>query len=151
MEDYLKWKHHVALVKDKGLDVCRVQIGLCEAWDKGIEGAVQVRGLEQVVNIQMNNQFLYQVSKPRREPYSVDCVKPEFVRTVSSSLFEAYVLNKAREISRDFCFRDFLELKHDAFRRIVIRLRRKGKVMAIPERTIPRFYVLTERLDHDDL
>jgi hypothetical protein len=114
---------------------------------KGIEGAAQVRTAQQVVNIQQNNVFQYQVQKPKREPYSLDCVKSEYRRTFSSLLFDAYVLNKAREINREFCFRDFLELKHDAFRRIVLRLKRKCKVITIPERTIPRFYILTERLE----
>jgi hypothetical protein len=117
---------------------------------KGIEGAAQVRTGQQVVNIQQNNVFQYQVQKPRREPYSLDCVKPEFRRTFSSILFEAYVLNKAREINREFSFRDFLELKHDAFRRIVLRLKRKGKIITNPQRTVPRFYILSERLSEHD-
>ena len=99
------------------------------------------------MNIQQNNVFQYQVSKPRREPFSLDCVRPEFRRTFSSVLFEAYVLDKAREISREFSYRDFLELRHDAFRRIVLRLRRKGKIVANPQRTIPRFYFLAERIN----
>jgi hypothetical protein len=99
------------------------------------------------VNTQQNNVFQYQVSKPRREPFSLDCVRPEFRRTFSSVLFEAYVLDKAREKSREFSYQDFLELKHGAFRRIVLRLRRKGKIVANPQRTVPRFYFLTERID----
>jgi hypothetical protein len=116
---------------------------------KGNEAAALVNSGKQVINIQQNNVFQYQVQKPRREPYSLDCVKPEFQRTFSSVLFEAYVLNRAREITREFSYRDFLELKHDAFRRIVLRLRRKGKVIANPQKTHPQFYFLKERLDEE--
>jgi len=98
------------------------------------------------VNIQMNNQFLYQVSKPRREPYALDCVKSEFRRTFSSVLFEAYVLLKAGELGREFCFRDFLELEQPTFHRIVGRLRRKDRIVANPQRTKPQFYFLAEKL-----
>ena len=98
-------------------------------------------------NIQQNNVFQYQVSKPRLEPYDLSCVRKEFQRTISSVLFDAYVLNKARELTREFSYRDFLELKHDAFRRIVLRLRRKGKIVANPQRTLPRFYFLADRVD----
>jgi hypothetical protein len=113
---------------------------------KGVEGAAQVRNGKQVVNIQQNNVFQYQVSKPRREPYNLSCVRTEFQKTISSVLFEAYVLNKARDLTREFSYRDFLELKHDAFRRIILRLRRKGKIVANPQRTVPRFYFLVERI-----
>jgi len=136
-------------VKEDGLDVCRVLLGFEKAYRearKGSREAIRLQSPQQVVNIQQNNQFLYQVSKPRREPYSLDCVKPEFQRTISSILFEAYVLDKARDLNREFSFRDFLELKHDSFRRIVVRLRRKGKIVANPQRTNPRFYYLTEKL-----
>jgi hypothetical protein len=113
---------------------------------KGVEGAAQVRNGQQVVNIQQNNVFQYRVSRPRREPYDLSCVRPKFQRTISSSLFEAYVLNRARELTREFSYRDFLELRHDAFRRIILRLKRKGKIVANPQRTLPRFYFLAERI-----
>jgi hypothetical protein len=135
------------MAKDNGMDVCHLTLSLTDSFMKGLEGAAQVRSGRQVVNTQQNNVFQYQVSKPRREPFSLDCVRPEFRRTFSSVLFEAYVLDKAREKSREFSYQDFLELKHGAFRRIVLRLRRKGKIVANPQRTVPRFYFLTERID----
>lgn len=116
---------------------------------KGVDGTAQVRNGGQVVNIQQNNVFQYQVQKPRREPFSLDCVKKEYQRTFSSIVFEAYILNKAREMTQEFSYRDFLELKHDAFRRIVLRLKRKGKVVANPHRTHPRFYFLAERIEEE--
>ena len=147
LEQYQRWKAYVQWAKDNGMDVCHLTLSLTDSFMKGIESATQVRNGRQVVNIQQNNVFQYQVSKPRREPFSLDCVRPEFRRTFSSVLFEAYVLDKAREISREFSYRDFLELRHDAFRRIVLRLRRKGKIVANPQRTIPRFYFLAERIN----
>jgi len=150
LEEYLSWKSYVEVVKSQGLDVCRVTLGLTKAYKDGLKQAMQIKGTEQIVNIQMNNQFLYEVSKPRREPYTLTCVKSEFRRTFSSILFEAYVMEKAREITREFSYRDFLELKHDAFRRIILRLKRKGKIIANPLRTVPRFYILSERLSECD-
>jgi hypothetical protein len=147
LEQYQRWKAYVQWAKDNGMDVCHLTLSLTDSFMKGLEGGAQVRNGRQVVNIQQNNVFQYQVSKPRREPFSLDCVRPEFRRTFSSVLFEAYVLDKAREISREFSYQDFLELKHGAFRRIVLRLRRKGKIVANPQRTVPRFYFLTERIN----
>jgi hypothetical protein len=149
LEQYQRWKAYVQWAKDNGMDVCHLTLNLTDAFLKGNAAAALVQSGKQVINIQQNNVFQYQVQKPRREPYSLDCVKPEYQRTFSSVLFEAYVLNKAREISREFSYRDFLELKHDAFRRIVLRLRRKGKVIANPQKTHPQFYFLVEKLDEE--
>ena len=146
LKEYNEWQELKRYVKSQGLDICRVTISLTSAFIAGVKGSAAVRGQGQMVNIQMNNQFLYQVQKPRREPYSLDCVKSQFRRTFSSVLFEAYVLHKAREMRREFSFRDFLELEQPAFHRIVRRLKRKGKIMANPQRTKPRFYFLTENL-----
>jgi hypothetical protein len=146
MEQYQRWKAYVQWVKDNGMDVCHLTLSLTDSFMRGIEGAAQVRNGNQVVNIQQNNIFQYRVSKPRREPYDLSCVRREFQKTISSALFEAYVLNKARDLTREFSYRDFLELKHDAFRRIILRLRRKGKIVANPQRTVPRFYFLAERI-----
>lgn len=128
------------------MDVRHVTLCLIDAFMKGTEGAAEIRNGKQVINIQQNNVFQYQVSKPRREPYDLSCVKREYQKTFSSLLLEAYVLNKARELTREFSYRDFLELKHDAFRRIILRLKRKGKIVANPQRTMPRFYFLAERV-----
>lgn len=147
LQEYSEWQKYKNYIKAQGLDVCRVTIGLTNAFMAGSEGSIKVLGREQLVKIEMRNEFNYQVSKPRREPYSLDCVKPEFRRTFSSILFEAYVLDKVRrKLKGEFCFRDFLELNHDSFRRIIVRLKRKGLVYSIPVRTIPRMYILAERL-----
>ena len=141
------WSDYCQAVKDDGLDICRVTIGFAEAYLAAQKGeGVEFKTEQGKTIIEQHNVFTYQISKPRREPYSLECVKLEFRRTFSSLLFEAYVIEKARTISREFSFRDFLELKHDAFRRIVLRLKRKGKIIAHPQRTNPRFYILTERI-----
>jgi hypothetical protein len=147
LQQFQRWKAYVQWAKDNGMDVCHLTLSLTDAFMKGIEGAAQVRTGKQVINIQQNNVFQYQVSKPRREPYDLSCVRKEFQKTFSSVLFEAYVLNKASDLTREFSYRDFLELKHDAFRRIILRLRRKGKIVANPQRTVPRFYFLAERIN----
>lgn len=141
---FARWKQYVKWAQDNGLDVCHLTLSLIDSFMKGVE--TQIPSGQQIINIQQQNTFLYQPGKPRRKPYNLSCVKPQFRRTFSSILFEAYVMEKARELTREFCFRDFLELKHDAFRRIVLRLKRKGKIIANPIRTVPRFYILTERL-----
>jgi hypothetical protein len=146
LKEFQRWKEYVQWTKDNGMDVCHLTLSLTDYFMKGIEGAAEVRNGKQVVNIQQNNVFQYQVSKPRREPYDLSCVKKEYQKTISSVLFEAYVLNKVRDLTREFCYRDFLEIKHDAFRRIILRLRRKGKIVANPQRTLPRFYFLAERV-----
>ena len=149
IEEYLERKAFVQEVKNDGLDTCRVLLGFERAYleaRRRVKGVVQFRLPQQVINVQQNNVFIYQVMKSRREPFSLNCVKSEFQRTFSSILFEAYVLQRARGLNREFSFRDFLELKHDAFRQIVLRLKRKGKIIANPQRTIPRFYILAERL-----
>lgn len=133
------------------MDVCHITLSLVDAFMKGTEGATEVRNGKQIINIQQTNVFQYQVGKPRREPFDLSCVKKEYQRTFSSILLEGYILNKANDLKREFSYQDFLELKHDAFRRIVLRLRRKGKIVANPQRTVPRFYYLTERLAENAL
>lgn len=97
-------------------------------------------------HIAMQNSFNYMVEKPRREPFDLNLIKKEFRKSFSSILYESYVLEKARHINGEFCFRDFLEMDQQGFHRIVGKLIRKGKIMANPSRTIPRMYFLTEKL-----
>jgi len=149
LAEFQRWKEYVQWAKDNGMDVCHLTLSLTDSFMKGIEGAAEVRDGKQVVNIQKNNVFQYQVSKPRREPYDLSCAKKEYQKTISSVLFEAYVLNKARDLTLEFSYRDFLKIKHDAFRRIILRLRRKGKIVANPQRTLPRFYFFAERISED--
>lgn len=100
----------------------------------------------QIYNINQQNTFAYEPGKPRRQPLSLNCAKRQYSRTISSSAAEAYVMEKARDFNRSFSFRDFLELRHDSFRKIVSRLKKKGKIIPLPQRTNPRFFILAERL-----
>jgi len=148
MKHFIEWQNYKQFVKNQGLDVCRVTIGLTNAFMSGSK--LELPTQKQSVVIDMKNSFNYQVVKPRRTPYSLDCVKPEFRKTFSSILFESYILQRAENLKSSFCFRDFLELKHDSFRRIIVRLKRKGLIFAHPIRTNPRFYILAKNLKNYD-
>ncbi len=147
LEEFQRWKVYVQWAKDNGMDVCHLTLSITDSFMKGIEGAAQVRTACQVVHLQQNNTFQYQVQKPRREPYSLELFKPEYRRTLSSTIFEAYVLYKAERLPQEFSYLDFLELEHGAFRRIILRLKRKGKIIAHPLRTCPQFYFLAKSLE----
>jgi hypothetical protein len=83
LKHYQRWKEYVQWAKDNGMDVCHITLSLVDAFMKGTEGASEVRSGKQVINIQQTNVFQYQVSKPRREPYDLSCVKREYQKTVS--------------------------------------------------------------------
>ena len=95
LAEFQRWKVYVQWAKDNGMDVCHLTLSLTDFFMKCIEVVAEVRNGKQVVNIQQNNVLQYKVSKPRREPYDLGCVKREYRKTFSSVLFEAYVLNKA--------------------------------------------------------
>jgi len=146
-EEAAVWERYVQTVKDLGLDVCHTTISLVKGFLAGLEGskaAQEIHTDRHVIQIQMTNHFNYVVQKPRRQPLELSCVREQFRSTVRSAFAEAYILEKARSLKRPFCFRDFLELKYDSFRRIVSRLLRKGKIMRFPAKTCPQFYVLSE-------
>jgi len=142
------WKDYKKWAADHGLDVCNLTLSLVDSFLKGVKGVEnndpQIVTPHQVINLQQNNTFLYSVEKPRREPLVLNCAKKEYSRTITSAAWESYVTEKARDLNRSFCFRDFLEIGHESFRKIILRLRKKGKVIALPQRTNPRFYVLSE-------
>jgi len=147
------WQRFKWWCSDHDQDICHTTLELIENWMKSVEGIpskTTIAAPGQIINLQqqITNNNYYQVQKPRREPYSLDCVKPKFRRTFTSGLFEAYVLHKAGRIRMEFSYRDFFELEHSSFRRIVTRLKRKGLVVANPLRTNPRFYILAEQLRH---
>jgi hypothetical protein len=149
---FYRWKTYVKWCQDNGKDVCHTTLSLIDSFIASLEGAsgsgsAQIVGTKQIINLQQQNTFHYEVSKYRREPNVLNCAKEEFQRTIRSSFADAYVLEKARGLKGDFCFRDFLELKHDSFRRIVLRLKREGKVVALPFRSNPQYYCLAERLN----
>ena len=59
--------------------------------------------------------------------------------------FEAYVLQRALQMKRSFCFEDIPNLSHNHFKKIILRLKKKGYVVARNPRTCPRFYRLTPK------
>lgn len=150
-ELFNKWLEFKEYVASKGLDICRVVIPLTEAFMVAGKNAELRTAEGKIINVQMQNNFLYEVSKPRRTPHTLEFLRSNFRRTFSTSLYEAYVLNKARQIKTEFSFRDFLEIEPAAFHRIIRRLKRKGLIVANPSRTIPRFYFLAENLSADQL
>ena len=146
LEDWQSWQEYKQWCQENGRDICHLTISLTSSFFKGVKTAQELRSPEKVINLQMNNTFTYAVQRPRREPFSLGCIKSEYRRCFSSILFESYVLEKARGINGEFCFRDFLEMDDRAFHRIIRRLIRKGKIMANPQRSVPRMYFLTEKL-----
>jgi hypothetical protein len=66
LQQFQRWKAYVQWAKDNGMGVYHLTLSLTDSFRKGIEGAAQVCNGQQVVNIQQNNVFQYQVSKPRR-------------------------------------------------------------------------------------
>lgn len=143
------WKDYVSWCQDHGRDVCYLTLSLADAFMRGVDGGAGSAVLpdpKQPITVNMSNTFTYSVARARREPYDLSCIKPEFQKTFTSVLFEGYILNKARTINREFSFRDFLEIKHDAFRRLIRKLKRKGLIVENPLRTVPRFYFLAENL-----
>lgn len=150
LEFYGIWQEFKQWCKDNGLDVCRVTLSNIASFMKAVESIPDpeqmITAKGQVNIIQQQNTFVYPVGKPRREPIRLNCSKPEFSGTISRAAFEAYVMEKARDLKRSFCFRDFAELNHNSFRKIILRLKKKGKIIPLPLRTNPRFYILAERL-----
>lgn len=134
-------------MQTRGLDICYVTLSLCQAWLIGLKEATatcQIVTPQQVINLQQQNTFVYSVQKPRREPPELICARNKYTSTISSLAFQAYVMEKARELHRSFSFRDFPELGHDFFRKCVLRLKNRRKVLPLQPRTNPRYYILTE-------
>ena len=154
VDHYELWQRFKKWCKDNGQDVCRVTLDQIAAFMAGVDGANQagsgsspvVTSSGQVINIMQQNTFVYQVSKPRREPFDLSCVKPEFRRSISSLAQDAYVMDRARRLGGEFSFHDFRELEYDLFRRIVVRLRRKGRIITYPQRSVPQIYIVSENL-----
>jgi spore coat protein CotF len=73
LEQYQRWKVYVQWAIDNCIDVCHLTLNLTDAFMQGNEAAALVHSGRQVINIQQNDVFQYQVQKPRCEPYSLDC------------------------------------------------------------------------------
>lgn len=147
LEHYQIWLNFKEAAQSCGLDICYLTLSLCRAWLKSrdkTESIHQITTATQVINLQQQNTFIYNVQKPRREPTELICSRKEYTRTLSSLAFQAYLMEKARDLQRSFSFRDFAELGHNFFRKCILRLKKRGKILPLQPRTNPRFYILTE-------
>jgi len=143
------WLDFKEAVRNRGLDICFVTLTLCQAWLKGIKevtATCQIATPLQVINLQQQNTFVYSVRKPRREPPELICSRKKYAGTITSMAFQAYIIDKASDLQRSFSFRDFLELRHSLFRKCVLKLKERGKILPLQPRTNPRFYILREWL-----
>lgn len=64
--------------------------------------------------------------------------------TICSKAFQAYIMEKARELDISFSFKDFPEINHDLFRKLILELKRRRKILALKPRTNPQFFILTK-------
>ncbi len=130
-----------------GLDNCFVALTLFRAWVKARKDTIsvsQINTASQIILIYQTNAFNYNVEKPRRERFLLDC-SPNLPKcTICSRAFQAYIVEKARELGRSFSFKDFPEINHDLFRKLILALRNERKVLPLKSRTNPRFFILTE-------
>lgn len=149
LEHYQVWSDFKEAVRGQGLDICFVTLALCQAWLKGLEGATEISQIAapiQVINLQQQNTFVYRVHKPRREPLELICSQKVSSRAITSRLFQAYIMEEARDLQHSFCFRDFPELEHSLFRKCILKLKNREKILPLQPRTNPRFYILREWL-----
>ncbi len=161
IEHYNLWKRYVQWCKDNGQDVCRVTLNGVAAFMAAVDGAKEsvksmgsnptVTSKGQVIHIEQQNTFVYQVAKPRREPFDGNCVKPEFRRSITSLALDAYIMDRARRLGGEFSFHDFRELDYELFRRIVVRLKAKGRIITYPQRSVPQIYIIAENLTEKKL
>lgn len=105
-------------------------------------------GFPVIVQLEQQNTFVYSVEKPRRTPDLTRYLRNNFVTaTTSRRMAEAYVLEKAewlfRRGQKTFCFRDFMELKHGTFRKLILSLKQRDEIIPVEPRTCPRFYMLS--------
>jgi hypothetical protein len=88
-----------------------------------------------------------EAEKLRRERFKLDC-SPNLPKcTICSRAFQAYIIEKARELNRSFSFKDYPEINHDLFRKLILMLKKSGRVLPMKLRTNPRFFILTEWKD----
>lgn len=145
MEDYEEWLRFKQNCDAQNLDICHVAISLIKAWNKATEGIHEAETITtptNIINIQMQNSFIYQPQRPRRtpDPHLISSKSP-FARTVSSKAAELYLLWKISELNRSFSYLDLSELPQNYCRKLILRLKRKGLIKPLPPRTRPRFYI----------
>jgi hypothetical protein len=144
---YQVWLDFKEATKSQGLDNCFVVLALCKAWLKARKETIsvsQINTATQIILIYQTNAFNYNVEKPRRERFLLDCSPKLRKCTTCSKAFQAYIVETARELNRSFSFKDFPEINHDLFRKLILELRKRHKILALKPRTNPRFFILRE-------
>lgn len=149
-EDWEEWERFKRNVVLQRLDICHVVISLVKAWSNSVEGMTKVETIAtptSVINIQMQNSFVYQPQRPRRavNPPIISSKRP-FARTITSKAAELYFLWKVSSLNRSFSYLDLSELPSNYTRKLILRLKRKDLIRPIPPRTRPRFYIPTVKL-----
>ena len=149
-EWYQVWLDFKEETKSLGLDNCFVALTLFKAWVKARKDTIsvsQINTASQIILIYQTNAFNYNVEKPRREGFLMDC-SPNLPKcTICSKAFQAYIIEEARELGRSFSFKDFPEINHELFRKLILELKKRGKVLPLKARTNPRFFILAEWKD----
>jgi hypothetical protein len=141
------WLELKEATKTMGLDICFVVLTLCRAWLKALKegnSSCQLETKSQMIFLCQANTFNYNVQKPRRERFQRDCSKNLPKCTLCSKAFQAYIIDKVRDLNRSFSFKDFLEINHDLFRKLILELRNRHKILPLTPRTNPEFYILAE-------
>lgn len=144
------WLEFKEATKSRGLDICFVVLGLCRAWLEALRNGqpiCQINGNSQIVFLYQANTFSYNVQKPRRERFLKDCSRNLPKCTLCSRAFQAYTIDKTRELGRSFSFMDFPEINHDLFRKLVLALKEQRKIFPLKPRSNPEFYILAEWKD----
>jgi len=144
------WLEFKEEVKDSGLDICYVALSLFQAWLKAVKSVetatFRIGSPITIINLQQENHFEYIVAKPRRLPLPSFCTSKRMSGTLRSRALQAYICEKARELNRSFSFFDFPELGHSLFRKLVLELRKRGKILPLEPRTNPRLYALSDQI-----
>jgi len=148
--DYKEWLSFKENCKSQGLNICHVLICMIKAWNKGIQGKMEAEKIvtaRSVIHLQMQNSFVYQPQRPRREPdpQLIRSRKP-FARTVGGMAAQLYLLWKVSDLERPFSYLDLAELPPNYVRKLILRLRAKSWIKPSPTRTKPMFYYLTRLL-----
>lgn len=141
------WIEFQGTTKSLGLDICHVALSLFKAWIEAHKtgiGYLEIGNSANMIFVWQTNEFNYNVGKPRRERFQMDCSKNLPKCTLCSRAFQAYIVESARELDRSFSFRDFLEINHDQFRKLILVLKKRQKILPMFPRANPETYILTE-------
>lgn len=141
------WQEFEEVTKNLGLDNCFVVLSLCKCWLKAHKqkfGILEISGKTQIIFVSQMNQFNYNVGKPRRERFLMDCSRNYPKCTLCSRAFQSYIIEIARELGRSFCFRDFTEINHDLFRKLILELKKSHRILPMIPRSNPETYILPE-------